>query len=458
MSKPLNVLWILCDELRADALGCYGNAQPGIATPNIDRLADSGVLFENTGVYGNEAQSGDYAVLPTGPAFTELLAASRWVTRDHGKEHVPDSRAPWQAQDPAGGSMADLAQDAAAVGAPMLSTPGIGHAVAAGPPAGSAFSAGQVTEHTRTTLARLAGSPFVVRASYLQPHTPVVVPEPWASQYDDLDFPPGPGEPGRLSESEFGRVNRGEEMSGEDVQRVRRLYYASVAWVDAQVARLLDTLEELGLRESTLVVLTADHGAYLGEDGGFGNTPSRRRATACRCSCPLPPGSCAVSAAQTVPPGWILLVLCCDSVASARSWIEGRDLFTAPAPGHLVSVIGYGATPSRAFPKLDAGRWRGASGWPQGLCVRTERYRLDLNTRIDGRRPRTEKRDLFLADRLVDPRERWNVADERAYADVLAELFRVVVEAAADRLVVPGDDDVYCAFTLPAPVREESAL
>ncbi len=45
-SRRPNVLWIFCDELRTDALGCYGNDYATIRTPNIDRIAASGLRFE----------------------------------------------------------------------------------------------------------------------------------------------------------------------------------------------------------------------------------------------------------------------------------------------------------------------------------------------------------------------------------------------------------------------------
>ena len=46
MTRP-NVLWIYCDELRTDAIGCYGNPYTEIKTPNIDTIAEQGVRFDN---------------------------------------------------------------------------------------------------------------------------------------------------------------------------------------------------------------------------------------------------------------------------------------------------------------------------------------------------------------------------------------------------------------------------
>ena len=128
MSTP-NVLWIMADELRTDALSCYGNPHPAITTPHIDSLAGRGVLFERaftsspvcvparhamlsgqsplaSGVLNNEGY------LPEGftpPAmFPETFAAAGWTTSSYGKEHLPGGRSPWQHDDHAGSGMGEI--------------------------------------------------------------------------------------------------------------------------------------------------------------------------------------------------------------------------------------------------------------------------------------------------------------------------------------------------------------
>jgi hypothetical protein len=88
------------------------------------------------------------------------------------------------------------------------------------------------------------------------------------------------------------------------------------------------------------------------------------------------------------------------------------------------------------------------AGWPQRFCVRTQRYRLDLSTRIDGRPASADQEDVFLADTLRDPAERRNVASDPHYREVRERLVRAVREH-AERAHLPADDDVYAAFVPP---------
>ncbi|MGW5648163.1 sulfatase family protein [Saccharopolyspora sp. NPDC003752] len=468
MTKQRNVLWILCDELRADALSCYGNARPEVSTPRIDELAREGVVFDSaysaapvcvparvamltgrnpgdTGIYGNEAQVPGHPVPDALVTFPELLADAGWATHTYGKEHIPPALTPWQRHDPAGSSMPDLMRDVQRVGADILSTPEVGHLVGSVLPEHAEFSANAVARNAVRALDELGDGPFLLRASFLQPHTPVVVPEPWACRYRDVPF--GAPADGTISlfEREFGRINGGTEMSDDELATARRLYYGAVAWLDEQVGALLDALTARGLRESTVVVLTSDHGAYLGEDGGFGKhtfAPHSHRVPLI-VSCPelLPGGQRRGDLASSEDLARTVLGLCGVEPAGMR----GRDLFRDPAPDHIVSVIGYGAPESRAFPNLAAGLWRDSSGWPQRLCVRTNRYRLDLNIRIDGAPPAEGERDVFLADRTTDPGERINLADDPAYQSVRDQLLAHAL-AAADNLVVPDAKRIYTAF------------
>lgn len=470
-----NVLWIMCDELRADAISAYGNAHPEIETPNIDRLAKAGVLFESsftacpvcvpartslltgrlpdeTGVWGNEAYGeGAHGIAQDLVTFPEVLAEAGWSTWDFGKEHLPPGISPWQSQDPSGSSMRELVQGTLADGGEIVRTPGMGFAVAGTWPAGKQYPPERITQRAIAAMSA-SEAPFVIRASYLQPHTPVIVPEPWASRYEHVDFAEAPTFADRTSrfESRFAEVNGGHEMDASDFQRAQAAYHGAVSWLDDQVGRLLRALGDRGVAERTVVVLTSDHGAHLGEDGAFGKhtfapqshrvpfiVVDPRRAQ---------PGTRRADLAHGVDLARTVLGSC---GVPAPLEIGGRDLLADPAPDVIVSAIGYGAVQSRAFPNRGIGTAHDGGGWPQRWCARTRRFRLDLTTRIDGQPVSEEQQDIFLADSLVDPAERRNLADDARYKEVRDRLTAVIRERSR-RAFQPDDDEVYAAFSPPA--------
>lgn len=458
-----NVLWILADELRADALSCYGNAQPQIATPHIDALAERGVLFERaytsspvcvparhaqlsgqsplaSAVLNNEGYVAADFVPPQ--MFPETLAAAGWRTSNYGKEHLPAHRSPWQSDDHAGSDMPELVTLARAHDAEIRRSPGIGHVISAVLPEGTPTGAEVITEAAVRAL-KDADGPFVLRASYLQPHKPMVVPEPWASRYSGVDFdvPRAPADAGNAFEREWGEVTRGADLDEADLQRSFRMYHGCVAWLDEQVGTILAALDEAGLRESTIVVLTTDHGASLGEYGMLAKhtyaPESHRIPLIVSWPGTLPEGQ--RRGDLTVSEDLAATILGLAGVA-APATCTARNLFGAePAPDAVLSAIGYGETSSRAFPARDAGGWSDGRGWPQRVCIRTTRYRLDLSTRRAGAATPPEEEDVFLADSLTDPSERRNLADDPRHAEV-RDLLLARARAAAAGIPEPTVD------------------
>ncbi|WP_368498189.1 sulfatase-like hydrolase/transferase [Herbiconiux sp. A18JL235] len=460
-----NVLWIMADELRADALSCYGNAHPEVRTPNMDALAASGVLFERafasspvcvparqamlsgvspliSGVVNNEGYT------PAGfeppEMFPEIFAAAGWSTASYGKEHLPGGRSPWQLDDHTGSGMPELLAVARAHGVPMRRSPGIGHVYDAVLPAGAATGSEVITESVITALAA-SESPFLLRASYVQPHKPMVVPEPWASRYEGVEFdvPRDPDAAQNEFEREWGRLTRGAELSDDELQLSFQRYHGCVAWLDDQVGRILEALDLAGLRESTIVVLGTDHGASLGEHGILAKhtfAPESHRVPLI-ISWPgtLPAGQRRGDLAVSEDLATTVLGL---AGLPRASTMTGRDLFADPAPDTVLSVIGYGEPSSRAFPNRDEGGWRDGRGWPQRVCARTVRYRFDATTRRAGEPVSVDEAGAFLADTVLDPNERVNRIHDPSYSDV-AEALAETVSTAAARLpvgVVDADD------------------
>lgn len=133
-----------------------------------------------------------------------------------------------------------------------------------------------------------AGQPFMVWASFHDPHPPYIVSEPWASLYRPQDMVPG-----SLTEGEheanplhfrktqerdpqyWQQARRGEAIHGghvhlHDIEELRKdmaVYYGMMSFVDREIGRILEALDRLGIAGNTLVVFTTDHGHFLGQHG-----------------------------------------------------------------------------------------------------------------------------------------------------------------------------------------------
>ena len=133
-----------------------------------------------------------------------------------------------------------------------------------------------------------ADKPFFGWASFHDPHPPYLVPQPWAEMYDPADMEPGTllenemellPEHFRLTQQEnpdysayqeSGFANHGfgsHLTSDEKGRRDMAIYYGMVSFMDEQIGRILDALDEQGLAENTLIVFTTDHGHFLGQHG-----------------------------------------------------------------------------------------------------------------------------------------------------------------------------------------------
>ena len=151
----------------------------------------------------------------------------------------------------------------------------------------SVYYDGAQTDYAVRRLAELkdAGQPFFFAVGYYRPHLPFNAPQKYWDLYDPASLP--------LADNQFVpdgaplmAVNTNKELRGYtdfrtapepnqgplNVAGARRLthgYYAAISYVDAQVGRLLDRLDSLGLTDNTIVVLWGDHGYKLGEHNGW---------------------------------------------------------------------------------------------------------------------------------------------------------------------------------------------
>ncbi len=138
--------------------------------------------------------------------------------------------------------------------------------------------------------------PFFLWASFHDPHPPYLVPEPWASLYDPdkLESEMGTLEPGELermpahfaltqeekpgfsSWRETRYANHGlhsHRVRSEEMRKNIAVYYGMISFMDAQIGRILERLDDLGIADDTLIVFTTDHGHFLGQHGLIAKGP-----------------------------------------------------------------------------------------------------------------------------------------------------------------------------------------
>ena len=147
-----------------------------------------------------------------------------------------------------------------------------------------------ITERSAACIddCRRQKKPFFVWASYLDPHPPYLVPEPWASMYDPKDITVPQATPGEHDDSpdyiratqtpqpdfssfdECGQANHGLHSQlepGETTARNIAVYYGMISMMDHYIGKLIDHLEAIGEKDNTLIVFTSDHGHYYGHHG-----------------------------------------------------------------------------------------------------------------------------------------------------------------------------------------------
>jgi choline-sulfatase len=230
--RPLNLVVVTIDTLRADHVHCYGYER--IETPTLDRLAGQGTLFEHA-----------FAQVPLTPPSHASIFTGTYPTVHHVRNTGGFIL------DPSSRTLAKILQEqgwdtAAFLGAAVLKKAfGLNQGFAVyddqmppepaggGLPVEAQRRAGEVVDRAITWLNAQSGKPFFVWLHLYDPHAPYDPPPPFRQKYRD------------------------------------RLYDGEIAYTDRELGRFLTALDKKSPPENTIVVVLADHGESLGEHGEY---------------------------------------------------------------------------------------------------------------------------------------------------------------------------------------------
>jgi choline-sulfatase len=287
-------VFFMPDELRADALACYGN--PISRTPHFDQLAREGTLFANchaqfpvcgasrcsmlTGwpAHVRGHRSLYYFLRPDEPNLFRYLRRAGYEVLWFGKNDAlapasfADSVSEWRDRSPplSAETLAAFASGGVIPGATTMLFDAYGDRRDTGDHAN--------LQAAITAIERWeSASPFCVFLPLTQPHPPYRAPQGFHDLYDPDDLPPlvPPGLPGRPGFHAGLRERcRLTDVPERALRQVRAVYLGQVAYVDWMLGELLAALERTGRARDTALFVASDHGDYAGDYGLIEKWPS----------------------------------------------------------------------------------------------------------------------------------------------------------------------------------------
>lgn len=329
--KKPNIILFMCDQLRFDALGCYGNNE--IHTPNIDRLALDGSTFDNhfvqnpvcspsrctvlTGRYPRNHGTRDNGIPLRDSEVTlaQVLKENGYRTAAIGKMHITTQFAPKEDEqedwpednygfdiihttcDCKTGEYLNWLKEKSPSDYKEVKMQGErkakeDRASAAekdlnGPPQVYKSGINSAYHQSRWIADRMidlinhpvADRPFFAFCSFVDPHHPFDPPEPYAGMYnpDALAEPRGienelEDKPPHFMKARTGRGFSNEKydyrkLTADGWRQIKAAYYGMITLIDDNIGRVLRVLQERGMEGETLIMFTSDHGELLGDHG-----------------------------------------------------------------------------------------------------------------------------------------------------------------------------------------------
>ncbi len=434
-SKP-NILFIAIDDLRPEILS-FG--REGMVTPNLDRLADESLLFERaycmvptcgasraslmTGIRPARDRFTNYKVYASedAPGITTLnthLKNNGYYTVSLGKifHHKDDNEEGWSVPPwrPSGDAYMNPRNKKAADGYKN----GMPYEREDFPD--TAYRDGATAEKAVEMLREAADrpEPFFMAVGFFKPHLPFIAPEKYWALYDGkVELPDNYYAPENAPEEAM--HNWGELRQYTSIPKKGNLppkqainlihgYKACVSFTDAQIGKVLDALEDLGLDDNTIIVLWGDHGWNVGEHTLWCKHCCFENAlnAPLLVSAPTLPGFKAGKRTDALTEFIDIYPTLCDLAGIQK-------------PAHLQgkSVTSLLVNPAAAHKEFAISRFQ------SGDSIRTDRYRYteyrQQNGDITGR---------MLYDHRRDPDENVNIVDNPENADLVAHLAQLLNE------------------------------
>jgi iduronate 2-sulfatase len=436
-----NVLLICVDDLKP-LLGCYG--APLVKSPNIDRLAARGVLFERafcnqavcapsrnalmTGLRSSSIGIYDLATnfrkaVPEAITVAQYFQKHGYRTEAMGKiMHVGhgnfEDEASWSVPSwkPKGGGY-QLKESTASTRPSKVGGPR-GATTECADVADNTYGDGLIADEA---IARLRaakgkpGEPWFIAVGFLKPHLPFVAPKKYWDLYDRAAFPLPALKTPPIGAPEFAPTTWGELRQYSDIPEVGALddaktrlllhgYHAATSYMDAQLGRVLDALDQQGLARNTIIVLWGDHGWHLGDHGMWCKHTNYEQAARIPFIVVAPgvakAGAKTGALAETVD---LYPSLCELAGLPAPQGLDGASFVAAlKNPAALTKEAVF-----HVFPRSQA----------MGRAVRTTRYRL-VEWKPIGAPADTAVYELY--DYEADPAETKNLAAEKP--EIVAQL------------------------------------
>ncbi|RPH40772.1 MAG: DUF4976 domain-containing protein [Planctomycetota bacterium] len=432
----MNVLSIAVDDMNND-LGCYGH--PFVKSPNIDRLAKRGVRFDRaycqfplcspsraslmTGLRPDTTRVFDLAYhfrkgLPDVVTLSQLFKNNGYFAGrvgkiyhygnpgDIGTNGLDDAPSWTQVVNPSG-------RDKKIEKEIINHTPkrGLGSAMcffADKEGKDEDHTDGKVATETIKLLEEHREKPFFLACGFYRPHTPYVAPQKYFDLYpmETIQLPQEPDH--RKSIPKPALVSSPQPYLGcteEQARQCKQAYYAGISFLDAQLGRVLDTMDRLKLWENTVVVFWSDHGYHLGEHGLWMKQSLFEESA----RVPLLIVAPGAKGNGKVSPRTVELIDLYPTLADYAGLTPPKDLAGASLRPLLDDPTKAWERP--AFTQVQR------AGFP-GHSARTERWRyVEWD---DG------KSGVELYDHENDPREFVNLAEDPKHAKVLQEMKALV--------------------------------